>query len=160
MTLPVRRFCSTQAVLGRAIQTARPLTAKRTSVASAWRVAMATTVPFQEQCSSSPVQRSVTLKSSYIATSLVPGGGDGQDGCPAIGRNWFSSPSKPKAGVEFARYGTRPPGRRKNLAFSPGTQLKSFGRIYEEMRSASDPGGSGDGGTGHDGMPVSLQARH
>src|ERR1700736_5369257 len=71
MTKPVRRFCSTQARLGMAIQTGRPLTAKRISVASAWRVAMATTVPFQVQCSSSPVQRSVTLKSSYMALSRV-----------------------------------------------------------------------------------------
>src|SRR3984957_14684846 len=72
MTYPVRRFCSTQARLGIAIQTGLPLTAKRMSVASAWRVAMATTVPFHVQWSSSPVQRSVTLKSSYmIVSSLV-----------------------------------------------------------------------------------------
>jgi hypothetical protein len=66
MTLPVRRFCSTQATLGRAIQSGRPLTAKRISVASAWRVAMATMVPFHVQWSGSAVQRSVTVKSSYM----------------------------------------------------------------------------------------------
>src|SRR5271170_195962 len=76
MTWPVRRFCSTQARFGMAIQTGRPLTAKRMSVASAWRVAMATIVPFQTQCRSSPVQRSVILKSSYmIGSRLVQGGG-------------------------------------------------------------------------------------
>src|ERR1700736_2132498 len=90
MTKPVRRFCSTQARLGMAIQTGRPLTAKRISVASAWRVAMATTVPFQVQCSSSPVQRSVTLKSSYMALSrVVQGEGLGKaasdDGPDAFG---------------------------------------------------------------------------
>ena len=47
MTLPVRSFCATQAVEGRAIHMGRPLTSKRTSTASAWRVAMATMVPFQ-----------------------------------------------------------------------------------------------------------------
>src|ERR1035438_472594 len=67
MTLPLRRFCSTQARFGRAIQTGFPLTAKRMSVASAWRVAMATTVPFQRQWSCSPVKRSLTVKSSYMA---------------------------------------------------------------------------------------------
>ena len=37
------------------------------------------TVPFQAQCSSSPVQRSITLKSSYMAVpSLVQGGGCGK----------------------------------------------------------------------------------
>src|SRR5580692_2342887 len=66
MTLPLRRFCSTQAMLGRAIQTGLRLTEKRMSVASAWRVAMATIVPFQTQRRDSPVQRSVTVKSSYM----------------------------------------------------------------------------------------------
>src|ERR1700733_10393347 len=71
MTKPVRRFCSTQARFGMAIQTGRPLTAKRMSVASAWRVAMATTVPFQVQWRGSAVQRSATVKSSYMALSRV-----------------------------------------------------------------------------------------
>src|SRR5580704_10309256 len=71
MTYPVRRFCSTHARLGMAIQTGLPLTAKRMSVASAWRVAIATTVPFQLQWSCSPVQRSVTLKSSYMVHSSL-----------------------------------------------------------------------------------------
>src|SRR6202021_3276360 len=66
MTWPVRRFCSTQARFGMAIQTGLSLTEKRISVASAWRVAIATTVPFHLQWRSSPVQRSVTLKSSYM----------------------------------------------------------------------------------------------
>src|SRR5579871_3464740 len=62
-----------------AIQTGLSLTAKRMSVASAWRVAMATTVPFHLQWSSSPVQRSVTLKSSYMVGSrLVQQGGMGK----------------------------------------------------------------------------------
>jgi hypothetical protein len=56
--------------LGMAIQTGLPLTAKRMSVASAWRVAMATMVPFQTQWRGSPVQRSVTVKSSYMVFFL------------------------------------------------------------------------------------------
>src|ERR1035441_7266756 len=79
MTLPVRRFISTQARLGRAIQTGFPETSKRMSVASAWRVAMATMVPRQVQWSGSPVQRSVTVKSSYMVISLVDGRGWGKD---------------------------------------------------------------------------------
>src|SRR5580698_5326888 len=71
MTKPVRRFISTQARLGMAIQTGRPFTAKRMSVASAWRVAMATTVPFQVQWRGSAVQRSFTVKSSYMALSRL-----------------------------------------------------------------------------------------
>ena len=70
MTLPVRFFCSTQAVQGSAIHMGRPLTSKRMSTASAWRVAMATIVPFQRQCRSSPLQRSVTWKSSYMPLSV------------------------------------------------------------------------------------------
>gem|GEM_PF-5776138 len=69
MTLPLRRFCSIQARLGMAIQRGLPLTAKRMSVASAWRVAMATMVPFQTQWRGSEVQRSVATKSSYMAFS-------------------------------------------------------------------------------------------
>src|SRR3974390_2337571 len=66
MTLPERFFCSIHAVHGKAIHMGRPFTSKRTSTASAWRVAIATTLAFQRQTSSSPVHRSVTLKSSYI----------------------------------------------------------------------------------------------
>src|ERR1700733_1309081 len=71
MTLPVRFFCSTQAVAGRAIHMGRSLTSKRTSMASAWRVAMATMLAFQRQCRSSPVQRSETWKSSYMISRVT-----------------------------------------------------------------------------------------
>src|ERR1700678_1312139 len=55
------------------IHMGRPLTSKRMSTASAWRVAMATMVPFQRQCRSSPVQRSVTWKSSYMGLAYRSG---------------------------------------------------------------------------------------
>jgi hypothetical protein len=71
ITLPLRFFCSPHAVQGRAIHMGRPLTSKRTSTASAWRVAMATMVAFQVQCRSSPVQRSATWKSSYMQSSVT-----------------------------------------------------------------------------------------
>src|SRR5579875_3931963 len=87
MTLPLRRFCSTQAVLGMAIQRGRSLTAKRMSVASAWRVAMATTVAFQTQWSCSPVQRSVATKSSYIGLRV--------DGCAGRGKLWSGGDTPP-----------------------------------------------------------------
>ena len=49
-----------------------PLTAKRISVASACRVAMATTVPFHVQCRGSKRSSgSVTVKSSYMMTSRL-----------------------------------------------------------------------------------------
>src|ERR1700678_4187676 len=51
----------------------RLFTSKRTSTASAWRVAMATTVPFQVQCRSSPLQRSATWKSSYMQLAYRSG---------------------------------------------------------------------------------------
>src|ERR1035438_9529655 len=73
MTLPERFFCSTQAVEGRAIHMGLPFTSKRTSTASAWRGAMATMLPFQRQCRASPLQRSVTWKSSYMQIAYRPG---------------------------------------------------------------------------------------
>src|ERR1700721_2980426 len=54
-----------------AIHKGRLFTSKRTSTASACRVAMATTFAFQRQCRSSLVQRSITWKSSYMASSSV-----------------------------------------------------------------------------------------
>src|ERR1700723_2364586 len=71
MTLPVRFFCSTQAEAGMAIHMGRPLTSKRMSMASAWRVAMATMLAFQRQCRSSLVQRSDTWKSSYMKSRVT-----------------------------------------------------------------------------------------
>src|SRR5882757_7702630 len=72
MTLPERFFCSSEAVQGRAIHMGRPFTLKRTSTASAWRVAIATMLAFHEQCRSSPLQRSVTWKSSYMQLAYLP----------------------------------------------------------------------------------------
>src|SRR5690242_1200201 len=73
MTLPDRFFCSTHAAQGSAIHMGRPFTSNRTSTASAWRVAMATILAFQLQCRSSPVQRSLTWKFSYMESAYRVG---------------------------------------------------------------------------------------